>query len=195
MPQFCFEPLGFDHRNGMKDAWKIVAFSAGDARGRLTKSFEAQIYRENGIAFHVDETFASVSGKNVVRGLHFQRRHPQAKLVSVVAGRVFDVIVDLRPQSETFARWVSAELSAENHRALYVPQGFAHGFAALEDGSVMLYQCEGAYDRQTDTGIRFDDPHIGIRWPLRREEMICSQRDLGLMSLEEYCKNPMQMPV
>ncbi len=101
--------------------------------------------------------------------------------------------VDLRPRSRTFGKWVGVGLSAENHHALYIPRGFAHGFASLSDGTVMLYQCEGAYDRETDTGIRFDDPGLAIPWPVGEGDAIHSERDLGLMGLEEYLRRPMEV--
>ena len=167
-------------------AYMIDNFYVGDNRGSFTKCFEKDIYANAGIEFQLNETLASVSAKNVVRGLHFQLHKPQAKLVCVIRGRVWDVIVDLRPQSLTYKKWVGVELSAENHRALYVPRGFAHGFASLEDGTVMLYQCDGAYDKETDTGIIFNDPEIGINWPVDEKAAIHSARDLQLMSLAEY---------
>lgn len=177
----------------LKGAYLISTFYAGDNRGGFMKSFEKDIYKNAGIEFQLNETFASRSMKNVIRGLHFQTHNPQAKLVSVVAGKVWDVIVDLRPDSPTYKKWVSHELSAENHLSFYVPRVFAHGFASMEDGTVMLYQCDGKYDPETDTGIRFDDPEIGIDWPIDESVAIHSSRDLGLMSFQEYLKNPMEL--
>lgn len=177
----------------LKGAFLISNFYAGDSRGGFTKSFEKDIYKDAGIEFQLNETFASRSVKNVIRGLHFQTHNPQAKLVSVVAGRVWDVIVDLRPDSQTYKRWISHELSAENHLSFYVPRGFAHGFASLEDGTVMLYQCDGKYDPITDTGIRFDDPDIGIVWPVDESAAIHSIRDLQLKSFNEYRTCPMEL--
>lgn len=170
----------------LEGAYLIENFYVGDNRGGFTKCFEKDIYSNAGIDFQLNETFASVSAKNVVRGLHFQTHNPQAKLVCVVKGRVWDVIVDLRSESPTYKKWVGAELSDVNHRALYVPRGFAHGFASLEDGTVMLYQCDGAYDRETDTGILFNDPEIGIEWPVEEKDAIHSSRDLRLMSFGEF---------
>ncbi len=187
MSNFSFEALP------LAGAYLIHNFFAGDDRGGFTKTFEKQIYAQNGIPFTLNESFVSVSAKNVIRGLHFQIHQPQAKLVSVPCGQVFDVLVDLRPGSSTFQQWQGFELSAGNHLALYIPRGFAHGFASLQDGTVMLYQCDGAYDKETDTGIRFDDPDIGITWPVEEEKMIHSARDLQLMSLQEYLKNPMRV--
>ena len=184
---FSFTPLA------LKDAFLIQNFYVGDNRGGFTKCFEKSIYQAGGIEFQLNETFSSVSAKNVIRGLHFQLHNPQAKLVSVVKGRVWDVIVDLRPNSPTYKHWDCAELSDENHRSLFVPRGFAHGFASLEDGTVMLYQCDGQYDKATDTGIRFDDPDIGINWPIDEAGAIHSGRDLKLQSFQEYLKNPMEL--
>lgn len=130
----------------------------------------------------MNETFASRSIKNVIRGLHFQLNAPQAKIVSVLNGRVWDVIVDLRKDSPTFKKWTAGELSADNHRAFYIPAGFAHGFASLEDDTIMLYQCEGKYDKETDTGIIYNDPEIGVDWPVSEDKAIHSDRDLKLQS-------------
>lgn len=185
MEGFEFEKLK------LEGAFCIDNFFAGDNRGGFTKCFEKDIYKDGGIDFQLNETFASVSSKNVIRGLHFQIHNPQAKLVCVVKGKVWDVIVDLRMDSKTYKKWVAVELSAENHKALYVPRGFGHGFLALEDETIMLYQCDGAYDKETDTGIRYDDPEINITWPIDLEMSIHSQRDLNLMSLKEYEKGPM----
>ena len=189
MAGFAFKELE------LKGAYLIRSFYAGDNRGGFTKSFEADIFQEAGIAFTLNETFASRSMKHVIRGLHFQTNRPQAKLVSVVAGSAWDVIVDLRPDSPTFKKWTAQELSAENHLSFYVPRGFAHGFASLEDGTVMLYQCDGKYDPETDTGIRFDDPDIGIVWPIDERFAIHSQRDLQLGSLQEFMKHSYQFSI
>lgn len=187
MAGFEFEKLYLD------GAFCISNFSVGDNRGGFTKCFEKDIYKDGGIDFQLNETFASVSAKNVIRGLHFQTNNPQAKLVCAIKGKVWDVIVDLRLNSKTYKQWTAVELSAENHKALYVPRGFAHGFASLEDDSIMLYQCDGAYDNETDTGIRFDDSDIGIKWPIDLDCAIHSQRDLNLMSLKQYESNPMRI--
>lgn len=185
---------GFEFKEtSLKDAYLVSNFYAGDNRGGFTKTFEKDIYHEGGIDFQLNETFASRSMKNVIRGLHFQTHNPQAKLVSVVSGRVWDVIIDLRPDSQTFKKWEAQELSAENHLSFYVPRGFAHGFASLEDNTLMLYQCDGKYDRDTDTGIRYDDPDISIDWPIDAEKAIHSSRDLELGSLKDYLKNPMEL--
>ncbi|WP_022760423.1 dTDP-4-dehydrorhamnose 3,5-epimerase [Butyrivibrio sp. AD3002] len=185
MSGFKFVPMS------LEGAFCIEAFSVGDLRGGFTKTFEKDIYEEAGIEFLLNETFVSTSAKNVIRGLHFQTHNPQAKLVTVVAGRAWDVIVDLRIGSPTYKKWEAVELSAENHKAVYVPRGFGHGFASLEDGTIMMYQCDGAYDAATDTGIRFDEHAIGITWPVHEDVAIHSNRDMALMSIAEYEQNPM----
>lgn len=177
----------------LKGAYLIENFTSGDKRGNFTKCFEKDIFGCAGIVFSLNETFFSISSKNVVRGLHFQIRTPQAKLVSVVMGKVYDVIVDLRLDSPTYKKWVGVELSTDNHKSLYIPKGFAHGFISLENETVMLYQCDGVYDHETDTGIRFDTPEIGIKWPIDIDDMVLSSRDMGLMNIYEYEKNPMQV--
>ena len=177
----------------LKGAYLIDCFFAGDNRGGFTKSFEKDIFSEAGIVFTLNETFASHSMKNVIRGLHFQLHNPQAKLVTVVSGSAWDVIVDLRPNSSTFKQWYAQVLSPENHLSFYVPRGFAHGFASLEDNTIMLYQCDGKYDKETDTGIRFDDPDIGINWPVDDDLAIHSARDLQFSGLKEYLNNPMEI--
>lgn len=180
MPEFEF------HELELKGAYLIHNFFAGDSRGGFTKSFEKDMFLEAGIEFALNETFVSVSMRNVIRGLHFQLNEPQAKLISVAYGSVWDVIVDLRKGSGTFRQWRAFELDAENHFGLYVPRGFAHGFASMADNTVMLYQCCGRYDKETDTGLRYDIPEIGITWPVEEKDAIHSDRDLKLMNWSEY---------
>lgn len=185
---------GFEFKElKLEGAYLISSFYAGDNRGGFTKSFEKDFFLNAGISFSLNETFASRSMKNVIRGLHFQIHNPQAKLVSVVAGKVWDVIVDLRPDSLTYKKWVAQELSADNHLSFYIPRGFAHGFASLEDNTVMLYQCDGKYDKDTDTGIRYDDPIIGVEWPVSECVAIHSTRDLELPYFYVYLKRPMEL--
>lgn len=178
--EFRFEKLN------LRGAYLIRSFYADDQRGEFTKCFEKDIYAQAGIDFRLSETFTSCSVKNVIRGLHFQTSNPQAKIVSVVAGGVWDVIVDLRLNSPTFKQWSAHELTAENHLGFYIPRGFAHGFACLEDNTVMLYQCDGKYDAKTDTGIMFNEPELGIDWPIQEECAIHSKRDLNLMNWKEF---------
>lgn len=170
----------------LEGAYLITGFFIGDRRGGFEKIFEKDIYYKAGIDFSLNETFVSYSDKNVIRGLHFQKNNPQAKIVTVLSGQVWDVIVDIRKGSSTFGKWIGEILSCDNHKAFYVPKGFAHGFVALADNTIMLYQCQEPYDKETDTGILYNDSELGIKWPIDLEKSIHSERDLKLMSLAEY---------
>ena len=187
MQKFSFEELE------LKGAYLIKPFFADDIRGGFVKDYSKELFLANGIDYDLKEVFYTISHKGVIRALHFQEVNQQPKLVRCVSGKVFDVIVDLRANSSTYKQWIACELSAENHFSFYVPRGFAHGFVSLEDGTVMLYQCDGKYDPETDTGIRFDDPDIAIDWPIDERVAIHSERDLRLQSFREYLKNPMEI--
>ncbi len=170
----------------LKGAYLIECTSYKDRRGKFAKFFERNMYETAGIRFQVNETFISISKINVIRGLHFQIKCPQAKLVSVCTGKVWDVIVDLRLDSPTYSKWVGIEMSSADYKSIFIPKGFAHGFLALEEDTVMLYQCDGVYNKESDSGIIFNDPDIGIKWPLEEQMSIHSERDLSLMSLKQY---------
>lgn len=172
----------------LKGAYLISNFHVSDNRGGFSKCFEMDVFKDAGIDFSLNETFFSYSEKNVVRGLHFQTNNPQAKLVTVISGSIWDVIVDIRPSSPTFKQWRAYELSEENHLSYYIPRGFAHGFACFKDKTVVLYQCDGKYDKESDTGIIFNDPDIGIKWPIDEDLAIHSLRDSMLPSLKEFLK-------
>ena len=181
MSQFKFSKLP------LEGAYLIDNFYVGDNRGGFTKYFEKDIYGNAGIRFSVNETFASISAKNVIRGLHFQTNNPQAKLVSVVRGKVWDVIVDLRVQSPTYKKWISAELSIENHRALYVPKGFAHGFLVLSEHAEFVYKCSDFYHPNDEGGLIWNDPDIGVQWPIPEGmELSFSDKDTKWGSFQEY---------
>jgi len=146
-----------------------------DARGWFAEAYHAQRYFENGIKAVFVQDNRSFSTKNVVRGLHYQLHHPQAKLVSVVRGRVWDVAVDIRWGSPTFKQWYGVELSAENARQFYIPAGFAHGFAVLSDEAEFHYKCSEFYDSKDDRGLLWNEPAIGVAWPV--SEPILSAKD------------------
>jgi dTDP-4-dehydrorhamnose 3,5-epimerase len=137
----------------------------GDARGFFLESFHARRYAESGLPETFVQDNHSRSSRGVLRGLHYQLRHPQGKLVRVVSGEVFDVAVDIRRGSPTFGRWVGATVSADNHRQLYVPPGFAHGFCVLSEYADFLYKCTDYYAPDDEHGVRWDDPDIGVEWP------------------------------
>ena len=139
----------------------------GDDRGFFYESFNAGDFSDLGIAVPWVQDNHSRSAAGVLRGLHFQRgEKAQDKLVRVTAGRAWDVVVDLRRSSPSFGCWAGFELSAANKRMLFVPKGFAHGFVALEDGTEFLYKCSALYDPASEGGVRWDDPGVGICWPL-----------------------------
>ena len=137
----------------------------GDARGYFMETFEAEAFAQAGIPGPFVQDNQSKSSKGVLRGLHFQVRHTQAKLVRVVRGEVFDVAVDCRPGSGTFGKWVGVILSEENKKQLYVPQGFAHGFLVLSEEAEFTYKCSDYYDPSAEGGIPWDDPTVGVQWP------------------------------
>ena len=179
--------MGFDFEElGLYGAFAITNYYFSDKRGSFIKSYEHNVYHDAGISFSMSETFVTVSGNNVIRGLHFQLHQPQAKLICLLSGKAWDVIVDLRRSSPTYKKWISVELNSEGRNAVYVPRGFAHGFASLSDATTLLYQCDGDYDKETDTGIVYNDETIGVDWPIRDNKAILSDKDLELMSFEQF---------
>ena len=184
MTSFAFEKMN------IPGAYLVTSFFSEDNRGSFVKSFEKDIFAENGIEFFCNEDFISHSTKNVIRGMHFQTYHPQAKLVGVISGKVYDVIVDLREDSPTFGQWQGVYLSAQNRQSLLIPRGCAHGFISLSDDSVVSYKCDGKYDKETDTGIMFNDPDIGVVWPIMDiSDAVVGARDQKQMSFAEFKQN------
>jgi dTDP-4-dehydrorhamnose 3,5-epimerase len=154
-----------------------------DARGLFFETYHAERFREAGIADVFVQDNHSVSGRGVLRGLHAQAKHPQAKLVRCVAGAVFDVAVDVRRGSPTFGRWVGVELSAENRRQLYVPAGFLHGFCVLGGGAEVVYKCSALYAPGDEIGVVWNDPDLAIAWPV--SDPVVSAKDAALPRLAE----------
>ncbi|MFP4385211.1 MAG: dTDP-4-dehydrorhamnose 3,5-epimerase [Spirochaetia bacterium] len=156
-----------------------------DERGFFLETYKTGDFSAHGIPGLFVQDNHSRSKRGVLRGLHFQRPpHAQGKLVRVVRGRVWDVAVDLRPDSVTFGKWSGLELSDDNKVMFYVPPGFAHGFVALEDGTDFLYKCTDVYAPECESGIRYDDPDLGIEWPM--ENCIVNEKDLDLPSFKEF---------
>ncbi len=137
----------------------------GDERGYFMETYKRPDFVAGGIDVEFVQDNQSCSARGVLRGLHFQIEHPQSKLVRVVSGEVFDVCVDLRPGSPTYGAWEGAILSAENHRQLFIPRGFAHGFLVLSDTAEFCYKCDDVYHPNDEGGIMWNDPAIGIEWP------------------------------
>lgn len=164
----------------------ISPFYAEDNRGFFLKSFEREIFKRYDIDIQGFEIFYTKSVKGTVRGLHFQSRHSQDKLVQVLHGAVYDVVVDLRKGSETFGKWEGFYLSEENRNLLYIPKGFAHGFLALEEGTLFSYLCGDRYDPESDGGVRWDDPTLAVKWPLEQiGQLVLSEKDARLPLLSE----------
>lgn len=181
--KFKFEELA------LKGAYKITPFYASDERGGLLKDYNVDMYRENGIVHELKEVFYTVSKRGVIRATHFQLNKQQAKLVRCVSGHVYDVIVDLRPFSPTYGKWLGFDLTGENMVCLYVPEYFGHGYIVIED-SVVSYKCSNVFWSEGDSGIMYDDPDIGIIWPFDRiggiQNLIISEKDKKLLSFKEY---------
>ena len=137
-----------------------------DARGFFLEYYHAARYREGGIQAEFVQDNRSCSGKGVLRGLHFQLRKPQAKLVSCIRGEIFDVAVDVHRGSPAFGKWSAAILTETNHHQLFIPAGFAHGFCVLSDIAEIQYKCSEYYDPRDDRGVRWNDPAMGIDWPV-----------------------------
>jgi dTDP-4-dehydrorhamnose 3,5-epimerase len=157
----------------------------GDARGFFMESWNAAAYAAAGLDLTFVQDNHSRSQKAVLRGLHFQNPAPQGKLVRVANGAVFDVAVDLRKSSPTFGKWVGVELSAENKRMFWVPEGFAHGLLTLEDNTDFLYKCTAPYAPQSEHTLAWDDPAVGIAWPDLGIDPIISDKDTRGTSLAD----------
>ncbi len=191
MYYFCIENANFTTMNyiptQIDGVYIVEPKRFGDARGYFMETFRLEEFRRNvapGIEFV--QTNESVSTRGVLRGLHFQKgEFSQAKLVRVSQGTVIDVIVDLRPESPTFGKHVAVELSAENARQLFVPRRFAHGFIVLSDVAQFQYMVDNVYAPQAEATLRFDDPELGIDWPLPASELNLSEKDLRGYSLAQ----------
>lgn len=149
-----------------------------DERGYFVETYNQRDFEEAGLTMQFVQDNQSRSVKGVLRGLHYQKQHPQGKLVRVLSGSVFDVAVDLRRDSETFGRWYGVLLTGENMKQFYISEGFAHGFLVLSDEAVFAYKCTDFYHPGDEGGLRYDDPDIGVAWPLEPGmELLLSEKD------------------
>ncbi|MEE4293550.1 MAG: dTDP-4-dehydrorhamnose 3,5-epimerase [Xanthomonadales bacterium] len=162
----------------------------GDNRGFFMETWRAGAYRELGMPDRFVQANQSRSREGVIRGLHFQYPQPQGKLVWVLEGRAFDVAVDIRPDSPTYRQWASVELSAENRRQFWIPEGFAHGFCALGGSVTLSYLCTAEYAAEFDASIAWNDPDIGIEWPIAAGEL--SGKDAAAPCLADF--DPARLP-
>lgn len=148
----------------------------GDERGYFMETYSEKEFKENGLNYTFVQDNQSKSKKGVLRGLHFQKTFPQAKLVRVLEGEVFDVAVDLRAGSKTYGKWTGVVLSAENKKQFMIPRGFAHGFVVLSDTAIFTYKCDQFYHPEDEGGIMWNDPDIGIDWG-DIENVLLSEKD------------------
>ena len=151
--------------NGINGLCVITPAVHGDTRGYFYESYNLNDMKENGIDIVFVQDNQSMSTKGVLRGLHFQKQYPQTKLVRVIKGRVFDVAVDLRADSQTYGKWYGIELSEDNKKQFLIPKGFAHGFLVLSDVAEFCYKCDDFYHPNDEGGLAWNDPEIGITWP------------------------------
>ena len=149
----------------------------GDARGYFMETYTRREFAQGGIDREFVQDNQSKSSRGVLRGLHFQKQHPQGKLVRVISGEVFDVAVDCRPGSATFGKWAGVTLSAENKKMFYVPEGFAHGFVVLSDEAEFTYKCTDYYTPGDEGGIPWNDPTVGVEWPQVGTPFLTSEKD------------------
>ena len=168
----------------LKGVYIIDVKTYGDNRGYFMETYKEDDFKAAGLDYKFVQDNQSSSRKGVLRGLHFQKTYPQAKLVRVLKGEVFDVAVDLRKGSETYGQWVGAVLSEENKRQFMIPRGFAHGFLVLSDYAEFAYKCDDVYHPEDEGGIMWNDPAIGIDWP-EAGELILSEKDKVHPSLAE----------
>jgi dTDP-4-dehydrorhamnose 3,5-epimerase len=170
----------------------------GDNRGFFMESYSKKEFEEIGLTMEFVQDNHSKSKKGVLRGLHFQTKHTQGKLVRVIAGSVLDVAVDLRRDSDTFGKWYSVLLTAENKKMFYVPEGFAHGFITLEDNTEFQYKCTDYYAPEYDSGIIWNDKDINIDWELEKygikeEELSLSEKDKKQQTFKEFIESGVEL--
>ncbi len=168
---------------------EVTPFNAEDVRGCFTKDYSKEVFKNNGIDHELAEVFYTTSHKGVIRALHFQREKQQPKLVRCVTGHVYDVVVDMRKDSPTFKKWLGFDLYGEKHNELLVPAGCAHGYLVLED-SIVSYKCAEKFYGEFDGGIRWNDPEIGVEWPLEKiggeDKLILADKDKQLPFFSEF---------
>lgn len=173
----------------LKGAYIIKPFYVTDERGGLIKDYNISAFKAAGIDYELKEVFYTISKCGVIRAIHFQLEKPQPKLMRCISGKVWYVIVDLRPESETFGQYRSMELSGDDPKCILCPAGFGQGYLVLED-SVMCYKAAEEFYGPGDAGIMYNDPQIGIEWPFElidgEKNLIISEKDKKLMSLADY---------
>ncbi len=178
------------NKTSIEGVYVIETTVFGDDRGYFMETYQKDIFDEVGLDFDFVQDNQSKSKKGVLRGLHFQYTQPQGKLVRVIKGEVFDVAVDLRKDSDTYGKWEGVILSEENKKQFFIPKGFAHGFLVLSDEAEFTYKCTDFYKPDDEGGIQWDDPEIGIDWPLDGiDEITLSEKDKKWKPMKETDTN------
>lgn len=178
------------NKTSIEGVYVIETTVFGDDRGYFMETYQKDIFDEAGLDFDFVQDNQSKSKKGVLRGLHFQYTQPQGKLVRVIKGEVFDVAVDLRKDSDTYGKWEGVILSEENKKQFFIPKGFAHGFLVLSDEAEFTYKCTDFYKPDDEGGIQWDDPEIGIDWPLDGiDEITLSEKDKKWKPMKETDTN------
>jgi len=160
----------------------------GDARGYFFETFSSRRYEEAGLKLPFVQDNVSFSTKGVLRGLHYQNPHTQGKLVQVLSGEVFDVAVDIRVGSPNFGQWFGEKLTAENHKQMYIPPGFAHGFCVISDTALFSYKCTDYYNQPAESGVIWNDSDINIAWPLTGQPVL-AKKDIAYTRLKDISKD------
>lgn len=177
------------HKTAIDGLWVIQPFCAEDVRGCFTKDYSLEVFQQNGVEHELKEVFYTTSHKGVIRALHFQRVMQQPKLVRCIWGHVYDVVVDLRKDSPTFKQWLGFDLVGDSQKEILVPAGCAHGYLVLEH-SIVSYKCAEKFYGEYDDGILWDDPDIGVQWPLEkvggRDAVILADKDKNLQSFAQF---------
>lgn len=180
------------HETEIPGLIEVTPFNADDIRGCFTKDYSKEVFEANGITHNLAEVFYTTSYKGVIRALHFQRIKQQPKLVRCIHGHVWDVVVDLRKDSPSFKKWLAFDLTGENHKEILVPAGCAHGYLVLED-SIVSYKCGEKFYGEYDDGIMWNDPDIGVAWPLElidgEEKLILADKDKNLQSFAKLMEH------
>jgi dTDP-4-dehydrorhamnose 3,5-epimerase len=180
MQKFSFNPTRFE------GVYLVKPFVSEDNRGVFIKDYSLEVFNQNGLDYELKEVFYTESQKGVIRAIHFQSNHEQPKLVRCVSGKIYDVVVDLRVESETYGQYIGFILSGENKDQLLIPEHFGHGYLVLED-SIVSYKCAEKFYPEDDDGIIWNDKDINIEWPLDLiDEVILSTRDESLQSFKEF---------
>ena len=172
----------------IKDVYIIEPTVFGDDRGYFMETYSKKEFEEIGLYYNFVQDNQSKSKKGVLRGLHFQKENPQAKLVRVLKGEVFDVVVDLRPNSKMYGKWEGVILSEENKKMFIIPKGFAHGFLVLSDEAEFTYKCDDIYNKEDEGGLAWNDQDVAINWPLgdmKTQDLVTSPKDAKWPTLKE----------